>query len=158
MKINKNSWHYKLLEKNASDNYYDLLNGRTVTLCNYFWSVVGYMLKTVCGWFAIAMGAMAFTWLLVSMLLGVVTLFFATWLPVNEVIADISFIGIVMNFVVIVTTVIHYGAYLIREGRIVPNYLKFTKSEKVVEAKPNLLFDYLKAKKHKVCPLLELED
>lgn len=158
MKVNKNSWHFKLLKKVDSGVVDKLRGGYNITLCNYFWAVVFSGLKLLAAGFGIAFAAVGITALLLMMLSGVITLFLASWLPLSPMNAHFSFVGLVLTAVVSVLFLTEWSKQLIRDGQIVPNYLKFKKSEVVVERKPNLLLDYLKAKKAKVCPLVTLED
>ena len=158
MKINKDSWHFKLLESNKSDYFYVLTHGGNVTLCKYFWVVVANVLAFCGKWVGITMGCIAALSLLAVMLSGVVTFFFANWIPFNEVNARASFVGLTLTTICFICATIEAAKNMLVDGRIVPNYLKFKKSEVTVEHKPNLLLDYLKAKKAKVCPLITLED
>lgn len=41
MKVNKSSWYYKLMDYFNFDIIEDLHYGENVTLCRYFWNVVG---------------------------------------------------------------------------------------------------------------------
>ena len=92
------------------------------------------------------------------MLCGIITLFFASWLPLSPTNVYFSFVGLFLTVTFGGLSLIEWSKQLIRDGQIVPNYLKFKKSEVTVEHKPNLLLDYLKTKKAKVCPLITLED
>lgn len=157
MKVNKNSWHFKLLKKADSGVVDKLRRGRNVTLCNYFWAVVFSGLKLLAAGLGITMAAGALVALLLMMLSGIITLFFASWLPLSSANAHFSFVGLFLTVTFGGLFLIEWSKQLIRDGQIVPDYLKFKKSEVVVERKPNLLLDYLKAKKDKVCPLVTLE-
>ena len=158
MKVNKNSWHFKLLKKADSSVVDKLRGGHNITLCNYFWVVVFSGLKLLAAGLGITMAVVGIAALLLMMLNGIITLFFASWLPLSPTNAHFSFAGLFLTVTFGGLFLIEWSKQLIRDGQIVPDYLKFKKSEVVVERKPNLLLDYLKAKKAKACPLVTLED
>lgn len=158
MKVNKNSWHFKLLKKVDSGVVDKLRCGDNITLCNYFWAVVLSGLKLLAAGLGITIAAVSLVALLLMMLSGIITLFFASWLPLSPTNAHFSFFGLFLTVTFGGLFLIEWSKQLIRDGQIVPDYLKFKKSDVTVEHKPNLLSDYLKAKKAKVCPLVTLED
>lgn len=158
MKVNKNSWHFKLLEKTGSEIVDKLYSGYNITLCNYFWGVVSSGFKLLAAGLAITILVIGITAMLLLMASGIITLFFASWLPVSSANAAFSSVGLFLIGVFGGLFFIEWSSQLISNGQIVPDYLKFKKSDIAVEHNPNLLLDYLKAKKDKVCPLITLDD
>ena len=164
MNINKSSWHFKLLNKMgfrvARQLKYEDSN---VTLCQYFWNVVGAILMGLCiGWIStfLVLGSLFIAFSIVT---GLVIFFGASWLPIVE---HGSFMfgshagGLIFSFLVGTAFVWQTALEQVKAGLIIPDWMKFSK-QKVTpkkETKPNILFEYVKAKKNKFCPIVKLED
>ena len=128
MKINKNSWHYKM--------NYEFSERLPKTLCSYFWTTV---IRTL---LLLVFSAAILTTLII--LISPLALLFDIKHPMQEV--SFSIYGLMFALFLclfIGAKVENYkrNKYLIRPYK-----------------KPNILWDYLKAKKEKVCPFLEFED
>jgi len=133
MKINTNSWHYrfaKRMHRTPSSN-----------LCNYFWQVAGPILL-------ISIFTIAWISLVVSLVVA-----FGFWGVVFRVLIGLAF--------TLVAVIIFAGIGLLAEevwerwDEQRPKKPKKTKSYK--EKQPNIFFAWLKAKKDKVCPIIEFE-
>lgn len=157
MKVNKNSWHYKLMNYFNFDIIDDLEYGSNVTLCRYFWNTVGSII--------VLLGAIL-VGICVAGLLSLVLLAF--------VIAPISYLtqsyfgfgwdfatelGALMIWIVWVGVPLCMGLEATVKGKIkvFPNWMKVKLPEPVPNTKPNILVEYVKAKKNKFCPLIELD-
>jgi hypothetical protein len=157
MKISKNSWHYKLNKLAQTDACYDLKYG--MSLCQYFWCTVFAILKLL----GVASGGL-------FILYGVFIIFHLFVLtPINSLsylLLGVGFdanieVGIIVLIaeLVLITMAGVYGAAR-GEIDVFPKWLKFktNKPKQDKESKPNLIVEYIKAKKAKVCPLVKLED
>lgn len=164
MNINRNSWHYKLLSKMdfrvARQLKYEDSN---VTLCQYFWNVVAASLAFICATIIITSVVLGSLFIAFSILVGLAIFFGASWLPVVE---HGSFMfgshvgGLIFSFLVGTAFVWQTALEQVKAGLIIPDWMKFSK-QKVTpkkETKPNILFEYVKAKKNKFCPIVKLED
>ena len=68
--------------------------------------------------------------------------------------------GLIFSFLVGTAFVWQTALEQVKAGLIIPDWMKFSK-QKVTpkkETKPNILFEYVKAKKNKFCPIVKLED
>lgn len=157
MKVNKNSWHYKLMNYFNFDIIDDLRYGSNVTLCRYFWNAVGSIIALLG---AVALG------LMVAALASLVLLAF--------VIAPISYLtqsyfgfgwdfatelGVVMIWVVWVILPLGHGLEQTIKGKmkVWPSWMKIKLLPPAASSRPNILVEYVKAKKNKFCPLVELD-
>lgn len=164
MNINKSSWHFKLLDKMdfrvARQLKYEDSN---VTLCQYFWNVVGAILKGLSIGWIIAFLVLGSLFIASSIITGLVIFFGANWLPVVEyrgfMFANHG-VGLLLSVLIGVSFIWQTAIDQVKAGLIVPNWMK--SSKQVVtpkkEVKPNILFEYVKAKKNKFCPIVKLED
>lgn len=162
--IKENSWHFKFHEKRRTQTHYRLYNNQAITLCSYFWSTVGVLLLSLAqlvGWVIGAIGLIFITGALIYLLVIV---------PLNSLLFIYTGIGYehkLSNGLVIVLVeciaAILVGIVTTLQGdmEVCPKWLKlpkFDKDTKIVENKtPNLLLEYMKAKKAKVCPLVQLK-
>lgn len=164
MNINRSSWHFKLLDKldfkiSRRLKYED----EVVTLCQYFWNVVaGVIIGATIG-FIIAFLVLGSLFILSSILTGLVVFFGASWLPVLEYDSFMfgqHSVGLALSFFLSVAFIWQTAIDQVKEGKIVPQWLKPSKQEITPkqETKPNILFEYVKAKKNKFCPVVKLED
>lgn len=155
MNINKNSWHFKLLDYFDHEVIFDLHYGNSVSLCKYFWNVIGALLKVLA---TIGGGVV------VTIMAGIVLYaFFGSLmyllLPLTGPLFDYKLyeVGVtILTFALCVAVVGGIIGTVNGDMKLVPNYLKRTK---IADDKPPSLFlSWLKAKKDKVCPLVKLEE
>lgn len=163
-KIKKESFWFKLHKSWPTDQYYRLLRGHQVSLCSWFWkgcSILAiYVLFAVIGLIITTfIASMLFT-LMVSPYLGF-------WL--NEGIVSFNIIAWFVIFMALCLFAVFDRLPQSIRGNIpwIPTYIsKYLperkqpekRSKSKVERQPNILVQYIKAKKAKWCPLLELED
>lgn len=164
MNINKSSWHFKLLNKMdfrvARQLKYEDSN---VTLCQYFWNVVAAVIIGATIGLFITFLVLGSLFIVSSMVTGLVVFFGASWLPVVEY-GSFMFghhsVGLALSFLISTAFIWQTAIDQVKAGLIVPDWMKFSK-QKVTpkkETKPNILFEYVKAKKNKFCPIVKLED
>ena len=157
MKVNKNSWHYKLMNYFNFDIIDDLRYGNNVTLCRYFWNAVGSVIA-----------------LLGAITVGICATALASLVLMVFVIAPISYLtqsylgfgwdmatelGALMIWICWVAIPFSMGLESTVKGRmkVFPNWMKIKLPEQAPDTKPNILVEYVKAKKSKFCPLIELD-
>lgn len=134
LKVKKNSWHYWLWRLGRDEG------SRPKNLCKYFWhiAIVKVLLPGILASFV---------------LLGVVTLGWLIWgHPAAFGIGAMLLIGTVA---VVIGLVKLGGSYV--EHR---HELAMTRPPKPVKPpkKPNIVFAFIKARKQKMCPLIEVVD
>ena len=131
MKIKKDSWHYRFIKWTGKDP--------SPNLCNYFWQVVGppLFVTLIALLLVIAVAGMIFEhgWSLLWMI-------------------PLGLLGGAVLILIIASVALGYET--LREKYFGPKPVKEPKPEK--EKKPNIFIEWLKAKKAKVCPILEFED
>jgi len=164
MNINKSSWHFKLLDKldfkiSRRLKYED----EVVTLCQYFWNVVAAVIIGATIGFIMTFLVLGSLLVLSSMVIGLVIFFGASWLPVVEYggfMFSYHAMGMGLSFLFSTAFIFQTAIYQVKAGLIVPDWMKFSKQEikPKKETKPNILFEYVKAKKNKFCPVVKLED
>jgi len=164
MNINKSSWHFKLLDMLDFKLVRKLCKGGTVTLCQYFWNVIGAVLLGIVTGSVITFLVIGGLFIASTMLNGLVIFFGASWLPIIEASSFLYinhgvglFLATLMGIAFIWQTAIDQ----VNAGLIVPHWLKLPKrvvAKPEKEGKPNILFEYVKAKKNKFCPVVRLED
>ena len=154
--ISKTSWHYKLYRffsqlcaawRGNEDFYKYPKNQNMIGLCQY--------MRMILIWGPLVM----LTYLIP---IGAVTSFFF-WLPfsLNGSAGVMSFYAVVASliFVIVVATI---AIWLIKRSTdAVIEYRETKKNKSKVETKtkkPNLLFEYAKAIKSKMCPILKVEE
>jgi hypothetical protein len=158
MKVNKSSWHYRLM------NYFnfkitdDLDYNRNVTLCRYFWNVVGSLISLLGGvlvGIAVAgiMCLALFAFLIAPISYLTQSYFGFGW----DFATDLGFIMIWIIWV-IVPFFMGLEATIKGNMKVFPNWMKIKPPEPAPDNKPNLLVEYVKAKKSKFCPLIELDE
>lgn len=131
LKVSKNSWHYRYMV--------DLLSfDQPKTLCGYWWKLV---------WALISAPSVALVFIAVALFGLYVGLFFLT-LPVSQ-----FFIDGVTNGIRLLSLVLWTFVFL----AIIKHYNLFWYRAEVKERKPNIAVEYIKAKKRKICPLIEYE-
>lgn len=165
MKISKTSWHYWLNNKLRDDSHtmYNLKRGYPVSLCWYFWFTIVTIIQALAGAIMLATfgtGLVYLSW--VSVINPVVSMF-ALFTGYGYELAYIEglYIGIVL--LCVITT--WGGCYFYSQGEIkfAPEWLSkhFKRQRKVAPVahkEPSIFFKYIKAKKQKVCPLIELDE
>lgn len=167
MKISKTSWHYKLnlLARNEITGDLHSKNFKP-TLCRYFWATLMSVLVLVFKGFAALLaifGAVCMFWLIFGNTF--MTLFsLYTGVGLDYTAHDLGFamIGVICLIILGVGT----ESFLKSEINFWPEWFPVgkwvnklrNKTNKIKESKPSLVVEYIKAKKSKVCPLLELED
>jgi hypothetical protein len=179
MIVSKNSWHYKLNTSKATMQWIkDSVRYNRISLCQYFWLTVASLLIATIG----VIGIIAIICLVISALFALVVLPFAvllnaSWLYFtgdllyNAFTAkeDIDF-GAIMLFVwgfiaiLVCSLMCKHDEMDFAPEWVVNLWQKITKhktkehtfEEKVKE--PSLLASFIKAKKEKVCPLIEFKD
>ena len=129
MKIKRTSWHYKISTFWADSGREEKWDDN---LCRYFWGVVGVLFVSflyLC-FFGILIRAVGFI--------------------IHDYFTSPFFISITIMIAFILSSMIFpiLAIYYLRE--------KIGKPLEIPKA--NLLFEYLKAKKEKVCPLIEYHD
>lgn len=157
MKVNKNSWHYKLMDYWDYKVIDQLLYGNNVTLCQYFWNVVGAILQS--GGFAImiVVAIALFLALFFGIVIAPINYLLTAYFGVPELMEGL---GVVTIFIFWVFLPLAGGIEEYLRGNIkgIPDWMRSTSKEIVKkEKKPNLAWEYIKAKKRKVCPLIQLE-
>ena len=144
MKVHKNSWHYRLL----TGDIFGIqgVNSWNVSssLCLYFWQVVFMLLwKGVALFFLTPFVINSLLILPLVSTLGLIT----TGVIVQ---GDTGLTVLVMELIVIIVFVI------VLAGLSLYTFLKDkTDLADVVEKDPNLFVEYIKAKKNKLCPIIE---
>lgn len=134
-----NIWHYKL-------NKFWIENERVVqsrnTLCSYFWMTVKSCLKVL---------LLSFLFLLfVSVVVLPYFVYFVESLPMFD---PTVILGLIVNVLVYGTVawiliILQYSDYKEKYG--------WGKNKTFKE--PNILVEYVKSKKRKICPIIEFED
>lgn len=138
MKINKKSWHYKLIRSimNEPEYYYQ-------TICKYFWALVGSILAWIGILLVIAILSTGFVYVAFIVPLASPGLFETFWSMVLW-----TFMG--YNAIKIARGVKEYYS---------DNFFFTTIYERPrkKEQKPNIVAEWLKAKKAKICPFIDFE-
>lgn len=162
MNINKSSWHFKLLNNFQFKIVRKLRYEEPVTLCEYFWNVVAVVLFSLVWITTIAIFVAGSLFVMSSIFMGLVVFFGASWLPVVEVGGFVHSMysgGLLIFCLIGVAFIAQTLIDQIKEGKITPEWMKVYKVEAPKKnTKPNILFEYVKAKKNKFCPVVRLED
>lgn len=157
MKVNKNSWHYKLMDYWDYEVIDQLLYGNNVTLCQYFWNVVGAILQSVAFAAMIVVAIAVFVFLAFAIIIAPINYLLTAYFGVPELMEGL---GVVTIFIFWVLLPLAGGIEEYMRGNIkgIPDWMRLVPKEIVKkEKKPNLAWEYIKAKKRKVCPLIQLE-
>lgn len=155
MKISTNTWHYKM-----NEYVYDMLNKNiSNSLCGYFWQTVFapiiVFIFTVLGLLAIIIlswGAFYLVGALFSQLLVWINVLPESFTLLKNVF-NWRFIPMSILFDVLVVGVFYskhkYSSYKERK-------IEEAKEKGIqIDSKPLLVVEYIKAKKRKICPLIE---
>lgn len=160
MKLSKDSWHVKLNKEYGIDRVkWNIHYGTPTSLCDYFWSTVMVicLLTLLCTAFTLGVGAVLYGILCLSGLLFSP----ATGIWFDFIVYDMGIGLLIISFVYGVVQFI-IGLFN-KEVRWFPKYItkyfKTPENTKVLNEnkKPNLFIEWVKAKKAKVCPLVEIE-
>lgn len=155
MKINKNSWHFKLHKWVVSPVYQKLKYGENVSLCRYFWGTVGCVIAAIFTLMFSTVVVMAVFSTVTSPLYFLLVAF--TGLDfLGKGYADVG--GVFLIISIPISLIIGLIAAFRGEMEVFPSWLKFSSENTRVQRKPSLILNYVKAKKDKICPLVELED
>jgi hypothetical protein len=132
LRFSRRSWHYWLYSRNL----FFIRGYRTgaKNLCAYFWSIVGIVVGNL---------------LLIAVLLALL-IYLGVTISAHLVILLYA-LGIIVGAVVFFG-----GVWLV--GGWWDNWAEKRRGRAKVERRPNLLFEYVKAKKKKYCPLIEWAD
>lgn len=156
MKINKNSWHYKLVDHFDHDVVRELIYKKNVTLCQYFWSVVGALIKAG----IVVAGAAVVVALVGVLLYGLFCALMFLLIPftgafMNYKVYDVGLMTVA--FITLGSTFLGVMAACNGDMEVVPDWMKSNTTEQE-DKQPSLLWSWIKAKKDKVCPLIKLEE
>ncbi|ARB05891.1 hypothetical protein fHeYen901_118 [Yersinia phage fHe-Yen9-01] len=142
MKISKKSWHYRL-HMFYSNKYYI-----PKTLCGYFWKTVGYC-AFVLFKISVALGAgaiMGFPILKAILTALSISLSSVVFVPLSIISGLIA--------IVIILSICLGGSFLVFKGYEASKDFVKTKTK---DREPTLVGEFIKAKKSKYCPLIEIE-
>lgn len=176
MKMRKDSWHYKL---NSSDTWtFGFISGEMymndkysgkISLCVYFWLTVFSCMFAVIRALSLAVAGLL-------ILFAVWMFVLAPWLMYIDIISLLFTDDVIFGFtktselvtINFILLAIHafLAFQLCKENGMEwwPSYLKWVpalfrkESSPKKQKQPSLLKAYIKAKKDKVCPLIEFED
>ena len=166
MKISKDSWHYRLNDwvKGDSDTMWYLRNNtRPVSLCWYFWfTVFSCLIAGIGGLFYIT-GAISAVFLVWALLLNPMISLFALLTGYGYGMAQIEhmYFGLSLGSLLAIVA----GLLVWNEGGIkfAPDWMVnlFQRNPKPQpepkEPEPSLIWEFIKAKKQKICPVIELK-
>lgn len=143
MIISKNSWHYKIITEKFC--FLQPILYPSNNLCLYFWSVIFRFIQGISTYLVLASPIVS---LIVVFLMDSqnVPLFVGLWAFTGFIVSGIT---LVFALVFIGVIVVDYSNKLIKK-----HSPKTSKKEK----KPNLFIAYIKAKKQKICPIIEFKD
>jgi len=136
MKISTQSWHYRLLF------HFDM--DRPQNLCSYFWKVVG----------AICFGLFLFAMAILCALCALTPVYTASLWTITGLFPSSDWI--LAPFLVIGSSVYFIFGLLVSYQYMKAAIAKIDQKEKK-HHKPNILVEYAKAVKNRVCPLIEYE-
>lgn len=163
MIVSKDSWHYKLNSNcGGHDIRYTLRKGNKISLCEYFWetvkSILGLLVTTtittgligVCGY------------VILSPLLLMFSSFTGIWWDIAEY---YKLGAIVMIFTIILVPIFAVLSTLFGPMKVFPKWFPadkwlgkvIDKSKEHTPEKVNILVEWIKAKKSKVCPVIEFK-
>ena len=147
--FNKKSWHYKFNKwatKQTSGPWINAIYCESI--CPYFWSTLWNI-----------------TWVLILALIfySISSIAGATFLNMTEVSSvDLSWLWLVgvggIACVVALFLLVAVSVYFILEGKKKVVSKVFSKKEDGKTKEPNVFIEWLKAKKDKVCPMIEFKD
>jgi hypothetical protein len=142
MEINRNSWHYRLLK--FSDTV------PSTSLCLYFWQValVVPIKGLVVAVFGSLLGVCLVTFLLLfAAPLATLLFFLISDLPPSSDWVLLNLLGAIIWLIPIVLF-----------GEVAVKKILRNKETNYTPKEPNILLEFLKAKKEKICPLIQFVD
>ena len=129
MKVNKNSWHYKLWRKYGGDEFLG-----SVSLCGYVQRLF---------WVSLFVAALA---TVMAICVGTIVAGLVSATIHHPVVVGCAALGMALLF----------GAVYVSTMR--PPWSDFLFRKHTIKGPPGLVASWVKAKKDKVCPLLDFED
>ena len=156
MKVSKKSWHYKLATSINTDVSFDLRYDSPVSLCQYLWAVVGAGFV----WLVMGLIGLLCTW-------GLLTPLAAFFVAITGDDFGIRFLkmsaeaGPIILLLLWMIVPVWVGTILWSSGEIdfFPKWMKLNiRPRAKKEKQPSLVVEWVKAKKAKVCPLVEVID
>ncbi|UGO48167.1 hypothetical protein SHINKOU_88 [Klebsiella phage vB_KaeM_Shinkou] len=157
MNINKNSWHFKMNLWFKSDNMWKMPK----TLCGYFWTTVLHVVFSSAIITFIGSVAWMFGWPIVAEtgILAWMGISLSTfWLNVIAVPVGAAVIAAFMLLFAAIAFGFIFGLEKFKHYRIQKKYTKKLARVKAglpAEAEPLVFIQYLKARKRKVCPMID---
>jgi len=164
MKLYKDSWHHRLVEYVYGSWYFDC----TTSLCKYFWSVV-FGLAFI--WLIAPLKWLASHWPEINIevsestkvIVAKITLLGMGVFGIGSVVYLATIAGVINVLKVLGLVALIIGAIIgvcfaviTLQENIDWSGIRRNKGEKK-EKTPNLFWEWLKAKKHKACPILKFE-
>lgn len=131
MIISSRSWHYRLWKFGRESQWAEPRD-----LCRYFWHI--FLIKLLAPGLVVALA-----------IAGLVALILVIW---NNPVATV----VVLMFLALAIALI-VGIILLIRWRIRENRKRPPKPEPEEEPEPSVLFEFLKARKQKLCPLIEVK-
>lgn len=162
MKINRDSWHFKLIQEYDRDLAWELKNGYRISFCKYFWCVMWCFPKMFAVFLMlVTLAAFAFTGFCLLIVYPLNFLLIGLFdIVLLEDPKGIGIFGMLLSLSL--TVVISFTLAFQGDLKVVPKYLKFPekqpKPKANIEKRPNIFLEYIKAKKAKMCPLVTLQD
>lgn len=172
MKISENSWHFKLNRLYERSVAHDLKYGYSVTLCEYFWATVWSfvcLIGSCVKWTGISIVCLAAFWFFVGNPLFTLIQLHSGWIVSN---VDALQFGLIILYLDLVI-VMFIGILSVKDGymKVFPKWLPIPKlwdwlckkinrraNPKKVDSEPNLVLEFIKAKKQKFCPIIKLKE
>ena len=144
MNLSKNTWHFKVVE-----DEFCFMEGwdASRSLCLYFWQVVMRL------FFGIGLGLLA-----VSPLVTIITYVTDTTHSAPFLIHFYSFIGFIVSFFYFFVLGITICCCTIEGVKWVARKFPRKYKEPKEPKEPSIIIEYIKAKKAKVCPMLNFTD
>lgn len=138
MIIRKNSWHFKVVD--FYDNVYTWqIERKGTTLCDYFWKVVESLMAIIISGLTLAALITSFVFILV----------------ITPVL--VLFVGTTSSAILGVVPVSGFLWACIIAGCIAA-FVQQNSSPSVKKKEPGLIMSYIRAKKQKFCPRVEVKD
>lgn len=163
MIISKNSWHFKLNSQWGSHELrYTLSKGNKISLCQYLWETM----KSLLGLIASSLSIIFLIGCCLYVISSPLVLLFSTFTGIWWNIPDYYTMGMtVIIMEIILGTIYGMLATLFGPMKVFPKWLPvdkwfgiaIDKSLQHTPKKVNIFVEYVKAKKAKVCPMIEFK-
>ena len=146
MKINKNSWHWKLVV-GISDNFWDC--DEKVNLCPYIRALVGALL--LCGFVAMIACALVFLYLLPLLQI---------WVDASDMVLAVALLYVGTGYALIHDNSLNDLVKKTRFGDVLTHNVIPVREKKVKQSSSFVLLirEYLHAGHDKICPEIEVVD